>query len=90
MSKIRASCLIRGSKYLERIKALGLRSLALIRYSVFGTPDQTISLVLIYYFIRVHIYCLVYYVLIRMIVISLLRCSVTPTGYTMLPPVRYS
>ena len=41
MSKTRASCFIRGSKHLETIKALGLRSRALICFSVFRTPDET-------------------------------------------------
>ena len=45
MSKTRASCFIRGSKHLETIKALGLRPRAVICFSVFGTPDETLALV---------------------------------------------
>ena len=45
ISKTRASCLIRGSKHLETIKALGLRPRAFIIFSVFGTPDETLALV---------------------------------------------
>ena len=44
-SKTRASGFIRGSKHLERIKALGLRPRAFICFSVFGTPDETLALV---------------------------------------------
>ena len=46
MSKTRASCFIRGSKHLETIKALGLRPRAFICFSVFGTPNETLALVL--------------------------------------------
>ena len=45
MSKTRASCFIRGSKHLETIKALGLRPHAFICFLVFGTPDETLTLV---------------------------------------------
>ena len=45
MSKTRASCFIRGSKHLETIKELGLRTRAFICFSVFGTPDETLALV---------------------------------------------
>ena len=46
MSKTRASCFIRDSKHVEAIKAPGLRSHAFIYFSVFGTPDETLALVL--------------------------------------------
>ena len=52
MSKTRASCFIRGSRHLETIKALGLRPRAFISFSVFGTPDETLALVLTYYVIH--------------------------------------
>ena len=42
----RASCFIRGSKHLKTMKALGLRPCAFICFSVFGTPDKTLALVL--------------------------------------------
>ena len=45
MSKARASCFIRGSKNLKTIKALSLRPLAIICFSVFGTCDETVALV---------------------------------------------
>ena len=44
ISKTRASGFIRRSKHLETIKALG-RSGAFICFSVFGTPDKTLALV---------------------------------------------
>ena len=44
MSKTRASCFIRGSKHLETVKVLGLRPRAFIRFSLFGTPDETLAL----------------------------------------------
>ena len=45
MSKIRASCFIRGSKHLETTKALRLRRRGFILFSVFGTPDLKLVLV---------------------------------------------
>ena len=40
-----ASCFIRGSKHLETIKTLGLRPRVLISFSVFGTSDEILTLV---------------------------------------------
>lgn len=45
ISKTRASCFIRGSKHLEKIKAQGLRHRAFICFAEFGTPDETLTLV---------------------------------------------
>ena len=45
ISKTRVSGFIRVSNHLETIKALGLRPLAFICFSVFGTPDETLALV---------------------------------------------
>ena len=41
--KNECECLIRGSKHLETIKALGLRPRAFISFSVFGTPDEILA-----------------------------------------------
>ena len=49
VSKTRASGFIRGSKHQETIKARGRRPSAFICFSVFGTPDETLALVFIYY-----------------------------------------
>ena len=46
MSKTHALCFIRGSRDLETIKALGLRPRAFICFSVSGTPDETLALVM--------------------------------------------
>ena len=45
ISKTRASGFIRRSKHLETIRALGLPPRAFICFSVFGTPDKTLALV---------------------------------------------
>ena len=38
-------CFTRDFKHLETIKALGLRPRAFIHFLVFGTPDETLTLV---------------------------------------------
>ena len=45
ISKTRAPCFIRGSKHLVTITALRLRRQTVIFFSVFETPDETLTLV---------------------------------------------
>ena len=50
ISKTRASCFIGVFKHSKTIKALGLRPRAFISFLVFGNPDETLALILKYYF----------------------------------------
>ena len=48
MSKICTLCFIRGSKHLETIKALSLAPCAFICFLVFGTLNETLTLMICY------------------------------------------
>ena len=77
-SKTRASGFIRGSKHLERIKALGLRPRAFICFSVSGTPDETLALVF-----DILLEALVWsqHILALMNVLAYVKCFIDHTNY---------